>query len=39
VAGTPERTAVLEAARALIEVARRNGYRREELVAIIERMP
>jgi GntR family transcriptional regulator len=39
VAGTPERTAVLEAARALIALARRNGYRREELVAIIERMP
>jgi len=39
VAGTPERTAVLEQAHALIELARRHGYRRDELVAIIESMP
>jgi GntR family transcriptional regulator len=39
VAGTPERTVVVEQARALIEVARRHGYRREELVRIIEGMP
>jgi len=39
VAGTPERTIVLEQARALIEVARRHGYRREELVRMIEGMP
>ncbi len=39
VAGTPERTVVLEQARALIEVARRHGYRREELVRMIEGMP
>ena len=39
VAGTPERTVVLEQARALIEVARRHGYRRDELLAMIEGMP
>jgi GntR family transcriptional regulator len=39
VAGTPERTVVVEQARALIEVARRHGYRREELVRMIEGMP
>jgi GntR family transcriptional regulator len=39
VAGTPERTAVLEQARNLIELARSHGYRRDELVAIIEGMP
>jgi GntR family transcriptional regulator len=39
VAGTPERTAVLEQARVLIELARRHGYRRDELVQIIENMP
>ncbi len=39
VAGTPERTAVLAAARELIEVARRHGYRREELLRMIETLP
>jgi len=39
VAGTPERTIVLERARELIEVARRHGYRREELLRMIEGMP
>jgi GntR family transcriptional regulator len=39
VAGTPERTAVLEQARTLIDLARRHGYRRDELIAIIESMP
>lgn len=39
VAGTPERTVVLEKARELIEVARRHGYRRDELLAMIEGMP
>jgi GntR family transcriptional regulator len=39
VAGTPERTALLEQAHALIELSRRYGYRRDELVAIIESMP
>ncbi len=36
VAGTPERTAVVEKARELIELSRRHGYRREELMRIIE---
>jgi GntR family transcriptional regulator len=39
VAGTPERAIVLEKARELIDVARRHGYRREELVRMIEGMP
>ena len=39
VAGTPERTAVLDQARALIAIARRHGYRREEVVAMIEGLP
>ena len=39
VAGTPERTAVLEQARDLIALARRHGYRRDELVAMIESLP
>jgi GntR family transcriptional regulator len=39
VAGTPERTAVLDQARELIALARRHGYRREELVAMIESLP
>jgi GntR family transcriptional regulator len=39
VAGTPERTAVLEQARTLIDLARSHGYRRDELVRIIESMP
>jgi GntR family transcriptional regulator len=39
VAGTPERAAVLVKARELVDVARRHGYRREELVRIIEGLP
>jgi GntR family transcriptional regulator len=39
VAGTPERTAVLQKARELLEVARRHGYRRDELVRILESLP
>src|SRR5580658_3413309 len=39
VAGTPERTAVLEKARELIVFARRHGYRREELLALLEGLP
>lgn len=39
VAGTPERTAVLEKARELIALARRHGYRREELLALLEGLP
>lgn len=36
VAGTAERAAVLEKARELAELARRHGYRREELVRLLE---
>jgi GntR family transcriptional regulator len=36
VAGTPERSDVLQRARELVEVARRNGYQLDELVRIIE---
>ena len=39
VAGTLERTAVLNQARALIALSRRHGYRRDELVAMIESLP
>jgi GntR family transcriptional regulator len=39
VAGSPERTAVLEHARALIALGRRHGYRREELLAMIQGLP
>jgi DNA-binding transcriptional regulator YhcF (GntR family) len=36
VAGTPERGAVVQRARELVQFARRHGYRVEELVEIIE---
>jgi DNA-binding transcriptional regulator YhcF (GntR family) len=36
VAGTPERGAVVQRARELVEFARRQGYRLDELVEIIE---
>jgi GntR family transcriptional regulator len=36
VAGTPAHGAVVQQARELVELARRNGYRVDELVAIIE---
>jgi DNA-binding transcriptional regulator YhcF (GntR family) len=36
VTGTPERGAVIQRARDLVEFARRQGYRVDELVAIIE---
>lgn len=36
VAGTPERGAVLAKARELLRYARQNGYKREELVKIIQ---
>jgi len=38
VAGTPDRTAVLVKARELVELARRNGLRRNELVQMIEKL-
>lgn len=36
VAGSPERGAVLERARELLQFARRNGYQREELLEMIQ---
>jgi GntR family transcriptional regulator len=36
VAGTPQQGAVLTRARELLEFARRNGYRREELIELME---
>jgi GntR family transcriptional regulator len=36
VAGTRERSAVLEQVRALVEFARREGYRREDVIQMIE---
>jgi GntR family transcriptional regulator len=38
VAGTPERTEVLKMMRDLIQLGHRNGYRREDLVALLESM-
>ena len=38
VAGTPERGAVVQRARELVEFARRHGYRVDELVDIIEEL-
>ncbi len=39
VAGSPERSAVLARARELLELARHNGYQREELLEIIQALP
>ena len=39
VAGTPERAAVLEKARELVALSRTHGYRRDELMRIIETLP
>jgi GntR family transcriptional regulator len=39
VAGTPERGAVLARARDLVKFARRHGYRREDLLRLIESLP
>ena len=36
VAGTPERGAVIQQARELVELARRHGYRTDELIEIIQ---
>jgi GntR family transcriptional regulator len=38
VAGTPERGAVVTKMRELIDLARANGYRRDELLSMMERM-
>ena len=39
VAATPERGAVVQKARELVDLARRHGYRIDELVEIIQRVP
>lgn len=39
VAGTPQRGAVLAKARELVRLARQHGYRREELIQMIESLP
>jgi GntR family transcriptional regulator len=39
VAGTPERTAVLTKATELLQLARHHGFRREELIELIQRLP
>jgi GntR family transcriptional regulator len=39
VAGTPQRGAVLATARELVRLARQRGYRRDELIQIIESLP
>jgi GntR family transcriptional regulator len=39
VAGTPQRGAVLAQARELVRLARQHGYRRDELIQIIESLP
>ena len=39
VAGTPERGAVTAKAKELIAFARRHGYRRDELIDLIESLP
>jgi GntR family transcriptional regulator len=36
VVGTPEQGAVIEGARDLVELARRNGYRLDELIQVIQ---
>jgi GntR family transcriptional regulator len=38
VAGTPERGAVVQRARELVDFARRQGYRTDELIEIIEQL-
>ena len=39
VAGTPEQGAVVARAKELVDYARRHGYRRDELVDLIESLP
>jgi GntR family transcriptional regulator len=39
VTGTPERGMLVERARELLRYARRNGYRRDEVLQIIEQLP
>jgi len=39
VTGTPEQGALVDRARELVELARHHGYRRQELLALIEGLP
>jgi GntR family transcriptional regulator len=39
VAGTPQRTAVLKATKELISLGKRNGYRRSDLIDMLENLP
>jgi GntR family transcriptional regulator len=39
VTGTPQRSAVLSQVRDLVEFARRQGYRREDVIGMIEGLP
>lgn len=39
VTGTPEHGAILAKVKELTELGRRHGYRREELIAMIQRVP
>lgn len=39
VSGTPEQGALLARARELVELARRHGYRREDVIRLIEGLP
>jgi len=39
VAGTPERSAVLRGVRDLLTFARQHGYRREDVIRLIEQLP
>lgn len=39
VAGTPDRSAVIVKATELVQLASRHGYRRDELIDIIEQLP
>jgi GntR family transcriptional regulator len=39
VAGTPARTAVVDKVRELLELGRSHGYRRDEIVALVQTLP
>ena len=39
VVGTPERSAIVTKMNELLELGRRNGYRREELVEMFQALP
>ncbi len=39
VAGTPERTEVIERMKELLELGRRTGYRRDDLIALLQTFP